>query len=160
MKFIVALLLAISSSALAQDFDQRFPLHPDPQLTPGKLCEQGKNRRYPERIAYCVRNVNSATKKERFQEYDQVLGFETTQMDRQQFKIDHYIPLCMGGSNHESNLWPQHRSVYEITDPMEQLACEKMAQGLLKQARAIELIRRGKNHHEDVQEIVNMLESL
>ncbi|HVK60567.1 MAG TPA: hypothetical protein VM432_03405 [Bdellovibrionales bacterium] len=160
MKFVIALLLAVSSSAFAQDFNQRFPLHPDPELTPGKLCEQGKNRRYPEGIPYCVRNVNSGTKKERFQEYDRVLGFQTLQMDRQQFKIDHYIPLCMGGSNHESNLWPQHRTVYEITDPMEQVACEKMAQGLLKQAHAIELIRRGKNHLEEVNDIMNELESL
>ncbi|MES2856996.1 MAG: hypothetical protein V4692_14100 [Bdellovibrionota bacterium] len=163
MKFLAALLFVVSSYASAvnaSDFQERFPTHPDSQLTPGKLCENGRTRRYPEGIAYCQRNVDTQTKKERFQEYDQELGFETTRMDRQEFKIDHYIPLCMGGSNHSDNLWPQHESVYSITDPMEQVACEKMSQGLLKQARAIELIRRGKNNLQEVSGIMRMLNNL
>ena len=131
-----------SSMALAQD---DFPKGPDAQMTPGDLCTKPTERRYPERIAYCARDVASDLKKQIFTDYDVKLGYNTTKMDRQQFKIDHFIPLCMGGSNEKSNLWPQHVSVYTVTDPIEPLACEKMAEGRLSQADAIVLVKRAKN---------------
>ncbi len=163
MRYFIALVFVVSaygSNGLADDFQDRYPTYPNVELTPGKLCENGQTRRYPERIAYCQRNVDRLTKKLRFQEYDQQLGYQTGQMNRGEFKIDHYLPLCMGGSNHSDNLWPQHRTVYEITDPMEPLACEKMAAGLLKQADAIELIQQGKNNLKEVPRILLLLQNL
>jgi hypothetical protein len=129
-----------SSQAMTPTDNARFPIAPNPKLTPGKLCDHESTYRYPEHIKYCERDVSSDLKKEIFVQYDQNLGFETTKMDRNSFKIDHLIPLCMGGSNDEDNLWPQHQSIYEHTDPIEPFLCGKLADGKLKQAEAVQLI--------------------
>jgi hypothetical protein len=92
--------------------------------------------------------------------YDQELGFHVREIGREQFKIDHYIPLCMGGSNKPENLWPQHHDVYEITDPLEALSCEKMAAGVLMQKDAVELIKQAKNHLEEVPQIIEKLQAM
>jgi hypothetical protein len=76
--------------------------------------------------------------------YDRHHGYEVTRMNRQDFKIDHYIPLCMGGSNEADNLWPQHKSVYAATDPIEQRLCELLASGEMRRAEAVELVRQAK----------------
>ena len=129
------------SRLAAIDSNGRYPVSPDHGLTPGSRCEDPDTHRYPERIPYCKRDVESSRKAEIFVTYARELGFETTQMNRQQFKIDHYSPLCMGGSNENSNLWPQHSTVYQLTDPAEGFLCERMAEGRLLQAKAIEIIR-------------------
>lgn len=137
-----------------------FPVGPDPRLTPGTLCGKADQRRYPEGIAYCERNVDTNQKKIIIRNYDSELGYSVGSMNRQEFKIDHFIPLCAGGSNENRNLWPQHRSVYEVTDPMEPLICEKMAAGRLKQADAIRLVRAAKLDLSKVQQTLEYLESL
>jgi hypothetical protein len=138
---LVCLFLVGSANlTLAADY----PVSPDPRLTPGSLCDRPSEKRYPEGIPYCARRVSSETKREVMVEYDRQLGFRVTQMNRQVFKIDHYIPLCMGGSNEDQNLWPQHESVYAVTDPLEGPMCEKMAKGKLRQSEAVELIKRAK----------------
>lgn len=128
----------------AIDSSGRYPVKPDHSLTPGTKCDDPDTYRYPEKIPYCNRDVESSRKAAIFVRYDRELGFATTRMSRQQFKIDHYIPLCMGGSNDDSNLWPQHSTVYEHTDPAEGYLCERMKEGRLLQARAIEIIRQIK----------------
>ena len=151
MKFItLALLFVVSTSAFAMD---QFPKGPDATITPGALCLNPDAHRYPEQINYCNRNVDTDTKRGRFQAYDQ-LGYRTRSMDRQDFKIDHYIPLCMGGSNDIKNLWPQHKSVYAITDPLEPVLCDKMAQGKLLQKKAVEIIMYAKAHLDEVPAII------
>jgi hypothetical protein len=122
-----------------------FPKGPDASLTPGALCNHPDAYRYPERIAYCTRDVSGGEKAQIFRAYDQI-GFRTRSMNRQDFKIDHYIPLCAGGANDARNLWPQHKSVYVITDKLEELVCQKMAEGKLKQKDAIAYIRQAKNN--------------
>jgi hypothetical protein len=92
--------------------------------------------------------------------YDRELGYHIQTISRDEFKIDHYIPLCAGGSNDTSNLWPQHKSVYEITDPVEPLVCKKMSAGKLKQADAVKLIVRAKTHLNEVQDVMRILSSL
>jgi len=93
--------------------------------------------------------------------YDIELGYDIGRMNRQDFKIDHYIPLCMGGSNETSNLWPQHKSVYFYTDRLEEAACTKMREGRLIQARAIDLIREAKaDPARNAQRVLNYVLSL
>jgi hypothetical protein len=121
-----------------------YPIRPDESLTPGSLCSNPDSKRYPEGIPYCSRSVKSALKHEIMQTYDERLGFGVTRMSRAAFKIDHYIPLCMGGSNNSDNLWPQHEAVYVVTDPLEQEACIKMSKGLLRQADAVVMIKQAK----------------
>ena len=113
-------------------------------MTPGQVCDHATELRYPEKIKYCHRNVDPDLKAQIFAAYDRAFDFHTREMDRQQFKIDHLIPLCMGGANQEDNLWPQHEKVYKLTDPIEPYLCEKMAAGRLKQEAAIRIIKEVK----------------
>ncbi len=155
---LLSLILLVFASAFAGQ--ARYPKNPDPQLTPGTLCENADAYRYPERIKYCNRNVKTSTKYEIIDTYDKSRGFQIRQMDRQSFKIDHFIPLCMGGSNDRDNLWPQHVSVYNVTDPMEPLACQRMAEGKLSQSRAIELIKSAKLDLSQVSKVMRILTNL
>ncbi len=138
----------------------RFPKTPDSTLTPGSLCQRPTQKRYPEGIPYCSRSVDSDLKKEVMREYDRRLGYRVTEMDRGEFKIDHFIPLCMGGSNDADNLWPQHETVYAITDVLEGTACEKMAEGKLRQADAVKWIQEAKRDHSRVGEVLKRLQAL
>lgn len=153
---LFALLLVVSIFSHAS---QTFPTGPDESLTPGVLCNRPDAYRYPEKIKYCERNVSTGEKAQIFQKYDQ-LGYRTRTMKRQAFKIDHYIPLCAGGDNDERNLWPQHESVYRVTDPLEALVCEKMAAGRLKQRDAIEFIKEAKNNLEEAPAIIARVQAL
>ncbi|MNT67943.1 hypothetical protein D3C72_2061270 [compost metagenome] len=81
-------------------------------------------------------------------------------MNRMDFKIDHYIPLCMGGANDVENLWPQHKSIYAITDPLEPLLCEKMADGRLLQKDAINYIKAAKANLDQVPAIIRQVQGL
>lgn len=159
VSFVFLVLILLPSISIAGR-DSRFPDGPNEQITPGSVCQDADRYRYPEQIAYCERDVHSELKRAIIAKYDRLFGYRIQSMDRQAFKIDHYIPLCMGGSNEADNLWPQHKSVYEITDPLEQLLCEKMAHGSLRQADAIDLIKKAKNDLSDAEEIFEYAQGL
>jgi hypothetical protein len=156
MKLFSLLVLLVMSSNLYA-FGNNFPTRPDARLTPGKLCDRPTSYRYPEHIAYCERDVTTDTKEALINLYDSELGFNIHTMDRAEFKIDHFIPLCVGGSNDSINLWPQHRSVYEITDPVEPLVCQRMLEGKLSQADAIKLITQAKTNLNLVPQVMKQL---
>ncbi len=139
-------------------FADYYPVGPDPVLTPGSLCDQPDSYRYPEHIPYCKRDVEGELKWAIIHEYNDKLGYSITQ--RNEYKIDHFIPLCMGGSNHRNNLWPQHKTVYQITDAMEAKACEKMRDGHLSQKHAVELIRAAKLNLEMAPAIEQQIDAL
>lgn len=130
-----------------------YPEGPNESVTPGATCSRPDEYRYPEQIAYCERDVSTSTKQAIIRDYDAQFGYTIGQMNRQDFKIDHYIPLCMGGSNEVKNLWPQHKSVYNVTDPLEQKLCQLMAMGRMQQAEAIQKIKQVKNHLNEAPEI-------
>lgn len=154
--FVVASLF-ISTFAWA---DERFPIGPNPNMTPGAICQNSKTRRYPENIVYCERNVSTADKNAIIKAYDEQLGFQIRQMDRQEFKIDHFIPLSIGGSNSVENLWPQHRSVYTITDPLEAVLFTKISVAAITQAEAIRVIREAKLNLDRVPELIDYVNGL
>ncbi len=140
--------LTISFSGLnAQESISGYPSGPDERLTNGDLCEHGDSHRYPEQIEYCSRRVSAAKKWDIIDKYES-LGYEIRRYGRENFKIDHLIPLCAGGSNDESNLWPQHRTVYEQTDKIEEMTCRLMAQGKMTQEEAVALILDTKKNLE------------
>lgn len=157
MKLLVFFLSLHFFSSLA--FGQEYPLHPDSRLTPGELCQIGNTFRYPERIRYCERDVAGELKQEIFQDYRR-LGYGMRASRRDDYKIDHYIPLCAGGSNAAENLWPQHRSVFELTDQLEFLACEVLKKGKISQRSVVELIRLAKNNHREIPSITRRLVAL
>ncbi len=139
-----ATLLTAKRHADGQMTDGRFPQHPDPALTPGELCDEPDSLRHPEKVPYCERDVDSSTKQDIIRTYDRELGFHIGAMERGEFKIDHFIPLCVGGSNGRENLWPQHKTVYEHTDRIEDQVCQLMQRALMKQAEVVQLIRHVK----------------
>ncbi len=137
-----------------------FPTSPDLGLTPGALCDDPDAHRYPEQIAYCNRAVGASLKERIIKLYDQKLGYRIGRMDRKLFKIDHYIPLCMGGANKAVNLWPQHESVFEVTDQLEQCECQKMADGKLRQAEAIQIMKRAKADLQEARRLLAYVQGL
>ena len=156
----LVLSLVLFTQAYADQDNGPFPKTPVLTETPGKLCSSPSAYRYPEKIAYCERNVDSYTKNAIIAKYDSLFGFRIRQMKRTDFKIDHLIPLCAGGSNSEENLWPQHVSVYNITDPLEPVLCEKMQAGRLTQKEAIKLIIEAKTNLKMAPVILKKLHSL
>lgn len=153
--FLLAI-IALASNVYGIDY----PQGPDRRITPGSLCDRPTQYRYPEHIAYCERDVTTQTKNDVFATYRNELGFKLDLRNRSNYKIDHFIPLCAGGSNHEDNLWPQHITVFTITDPLEPLACAKLSEGRITQKAVIELIKRAKYDLKQVPAVIKYLNSL
>lgn len=133
--------------------ENRYPLFPDESMTPGTTCKTPSEYRYPERIPYCKRSVSSSVKNKIIKTYDNTFDYTIGSMPRNDFKIDHYIPLCMGGSNETANLWPQHKTVYIYTDDLEQKLCLYLERGRMKQAQAISYIKFVKNNLDEAERI-------
>lgn len=129
---------------------------PVARLTPGELCGHPDRYRYPENIAYCERDVSTAEKDQVFDAYRKY-GFKLSYDRRYDYKVDHYIPLCVGGSNSIRNLWPQHLSISAITDSIEKTVCDKMALGKLSQRNAVAMIVRVKNDLSQARAVQNEL---
>ncbi len=123
-----------------------FPTQPDSTLTPGVRCKNPDEKRYPEKINYCERSVSKSVKDRVIREYDSQLGFSIDHLPRNKIKIDHYIPLCMGGDNAKTNLWPQHEALYSHTDPLETQLCLALARGVITQNEAIDDMLSAKAH--------------
>lgn len=155
--FLLGFVLLLSTLSYAAD---QFPTMPHPEMTPGDVCDNPSKKRYKENINYCERNVDTSLKNQIIREYDEELGYSIRQMNRQEFKIDHFIPLSIGGSNDKENLWPQHRTVYEITDPLEQHLSNKIVEGRISQAEAIRVIREAKLNLGRVPELIDFVTAL
>lgn len=164
LRLLVFVYALVFSSALmasgAGDFQGKFPEGPNPEMTPGSLCTQSSTYRYPERIKYCDRDVSSGLKKQIIEDYDHDFGFSIKKMPRGDFKIDHFIPLSIGGSNDVTNLWPQHKSIYEHSDPLESDVFNLISQGKIKQADAIRVIKECKLNLGRCEELGEYLKSL
>ncbi len=130
-----------------------FPDGPDLKMTPGVLCTHPTAYRYQEHIPYCERNVGSSEKHDIIAAYDKMLGFSIQKLPRVDFKIDHFIPLSIGGANDIGNLWPQHKSIYKYSDQIESDLSNLMVSGHIKQVEAIEAIKTCKLHLEKCEQI-------
>lgn len=161
MKMVFLSLLLITSTVLASGpaIKGEYPKGPDASMTPGSLCDRPDEYRYAEKIPYCNRDVDSSLKADIFQDYRNI-GWQLPANQRSSYKIDHLIPLCMGGSNQENNLWPQHVSVYQQTDLLEQVGCDKMKAGKLKQAEAIKMLLAAKRDLTLVKKTLDYFQSL
>lgn len=156
---LITLVSFMLASNLTLAYKAEYPQGPATNLTPGSLCERASEYRYPEQIAYCKRDVSSTQKRDIFEDY-RGLGFNLDPNHRSSYKIDHYIPLCAGGSNKDDNLWPQHMSIYAITDPMEQVGCEKLKVGKIAQAELIRIIKLVKHDLSQAANAFRFLNSL
>ncbi len=157
MKWCLFLVLNLIA---ANAFSIDFPKSPDLKVTPGTLCDQPTEYRYPENINYCERDVSSEQKGMIFEKYRRQLGYTLNLQNRSDYKIDHFIPLCAGGSNYDSNLWPQHKTVFNLTDPLESLGCEKLKDGVITQKELVSLIKLAKLNLQEVPKVLKKLQSL
>jgi len=155
---VILLISFIFSLALEASPRRRFPIGPDLSITPGDLCSTPSEFRYPEKIAYCKRDVNSWQKELTFINYRKI-GYSLSG-ERHQYKIDHFIPLCLGGSNDLSNLWPQYYTVYEKTDLLEFYACIALEKGIISQSEVIDLVIAAKLNHTNIKSTLKRLKSL
>jgi hypothetical protein len=157
MNLVLAFTLLLGSAFAQAFYKAEFPQGPLEELTPGSLCSRPSSYRYEEHIPYCNRNVDSHLKADVISEYRHE-GYRLN--NRKDYKIDHLIPLCAGGSNREDNLWPQHRSIYVITDPLESVGCEKLKEGKIKQAALVKLIIEAKRNISIAPKTLNYLKNL
>lgn len=123
--FLVVLILATVPIANAQE-----GILPDPRLTPGRVAKHDKDRG----------GVTLAMEQKVFARY------RLPWSRRAEFKIDHVIPLELGGADTIDNLWPQRVRIRPYNaDRKKQLAgvlLERVRSGRMTLAQAQEEIRR------------------
>lgn len=132
MRFLVLLTLLFSYQANA------FPQTPDVAKTPGELCTVNNpdftEYRYEEQIPYCQRNVTSWRKAQIYESYG------IPENERNQYTIDHLIPLSIGGSNSDSNLWAEHLTLKYERGTLEHDLYVEMRDGRITQEQAVKRI--------------------
>jgi hypothetical protein len=123
--FLGVLILTIVSTVCAQD-----ALLPNPKLTPGRIAKRDKDRG----------GVTLQMEEKIFARY------RLPWSRRAEFKIDHLIPLELGGADTIDNLWPQSLRIKPYdADRKELLAevlLERVRTGRMTISQAQEEIRR------------------
>lgn len=136
--FYAALFAIVCACGASTKGDPPYELIPKIDQTPGKVCTREdkdyQGPRYPEKIAYCKRNVSDGLKKRIYDNY-QIL--KEKQKD---YTIDHLIPLAIGGSNHIKNLWPEHKEVKATRPTLEWTVYKALESGSITQTNAINTI--------------------
>jgi hypothetical protein len=127
-KLILFFLISFSSHAIVYK--------PSDYSTKGSFCEKRdsdfKEFRHKEKIPVCDRNVSDGLKKKVFFDYGIPENEQST------YTIDHRIPLFLGGSNHQDNLWPQSRLIY--TGNLEMVIFGLLKKGIINQKEGLSLI--------------------
>ena len=112
---------------------------PDPVKTPGSLCTATDPNfdgfRYKEKIPHCARNVSN-------QEKDAIAtAYGLPKSEYVNVEFDHYIPLSLGGSDAQDNIWPEpHPGSFE-KDKLEEQLFQQLTKGTITQAAAIAEIK-------------------
>ena len=101
-------IIIVSLLVLVTNIGFSYPMIPNSKYTIGHKCSVGdsdfESYNYSPPIPYCKRNVSSSLKQKIYIMYGIPLK------ETKQYTIDHYYPLSIGGSNHITNLWPEHKS--------------------------------------------------
>jgi hypothetical protein len=103
-KLLVALVLpgALVAPAFALD------IRPDPDSTEGSVRIDGHSRELA-----CDRSQNHRGPMTADRRDEVLLRYGLPAGTHPDYEIDHLIPLCLGGSDDFSNLWPQPRQTIE-----------------------------------------------
>lgn len=89
-------------------------LYPNPHLTPGDVLPVTAAQVSVPGYSSRVRNVPVSEKRAVFAEYDM-----TYPQKSGAYECDHFIPLCLGGSNSIKNLWPEPAPQFHWKDGLE-----------------------------------------
>jgi hypothetical protein len=123
--------IALVSIALAEPA-LAFGVRPNPNLTGGSVRIDGRDAN-----AACGQSkahrgsMSHARRDEILTEYGLPPG------EHPDYEIDHLVPLCLGGSDDPSNLWPEPRRSIEPTwnaeakDRLERFMCDMVCTGQL-----------------------------
>lgn len=126
---IVLITMTYSMDAIA------YPLTP---RTHGGYCTTNHidfdGFRYAEKIAHCKRHVSTSRKNKICRSY----GVN----NRKHYKVDHIIPLSIGGDNSDDNLWCQHESIDTVR--LEYALYMKLKKGKIIQQEAFDIILDAK----------------
>lgn len=101
-------------------------LTPDRGCTPGLVLTSSKPKVCTSGYAQTVRHVTTATKRR----VEDAYGFDRSQ----EHEIDHLVPLSLGGSNDQQNLWPEPAPAFHVKDRLEFAAWRGVCDGRLKLA--------------------------
>jgi hypothetical protein len=93
---VLTLALALATPALAANA-------PRQDLTPGAVLSTDPARVCVPNYSRTVRKTTVAMKRETFRRYG-------LKYDLRAFKVDHRLPLALGGTDTQPNLWPSNRS--------------------------------------------------
>jgi hypothetical protein len=115
-----------------------YPQIPDITISPGHICTidnpDFQEFRYNENIPYCKRNVSKSRKSKIYEIY------KISIKDKANFTIDHIIPLSLGGSNSNLNLWPEHKKIKATRPNLEICLYYLLKDNLINQEIAINFI--------------------
>jgi hypothetical protein len=136
-KLICLLFLIATTKAIGYDF----PKVPLPEVG-GSICttydKDFDHFRYPEQIPYCKRNVSSNQKRNIYIRDGVPLQYKS------QYTVDHLISLSVGGTNHNDNLWAEHKSIKNHRGSLEYDNYLMLREGLITQADAVMVLRDSK----------------
>jgi hypothetical protein len=116
-----------------------FDIRPDPDSTEGSVRIDGRSRELT-----CDRSRNRREPMTAERRDEVLIRYGLSPGQYPDYEIDHLIPLCLGGSDDFSNLWPQPRRTIEPTwnaeakDRLERLICDMVCNGQLDIATAQE----------------------
>jgi hypothetical protein len=138
-RFIVT--IAVAGILVVPAFS--FDIRPDQDSTEGSVridghslelaCDRSKNHRGP----------MTADRRD-----EVLIRYGLTAGAHPDYEIDHLIPLCLGGSDDFSNLWPQPRRTIEpkwnaeAKDRLERLLCDMVCNGQIEIGTAQEAIAK------------------
>jgi hypothetical protein len=117
---------AIIAPALA------FDIRPDPDSTEGLVRIDGHSRELA-----CDRSKNHRGPMSADRRDEVLIRYGLPPGQHPDYEIDHLIPLCLGGSDDFSNLWPQPRASIdpkwnaEAKDRLERFMCDMVCENQL-----------------------------
>jgi hypothetical protein len=138
-KLLVIILLvgALAPAAFA------FEVRPNPNLTGGSVRVDGHDMQAACGHSKAHRGSMSHARR------DEILTrYGLPPGDHPDYEIDHLIPLCIGGSDDPSNLWPEPRRTIEpkwnaeAKDRLERFMCDMVCSGQLEIGTAQEAIAK------------------
>ena len=113
---VISLALFVSSFCLAADLRAQYGLLPDPKLTPGRIAQSEKD----------LRGVDVEMEQKVFARY------RLPWSRRAAYKIDHLIPLELGGADTIDNLWPQRLRARPYGPDRKELLAEVLLQRIAR----------------------------